>query len=306
MRVSIQIPSAPDLASWSEKARRRRRARLLLDLGAGPPRPVAAAVRPTRRARRCRRRDHSPAPRDNGARQRLSPSRDARQGDRDARRALRTAGSTWAWAPGGWRRTTRRPGSPPGTLPRHRVGRLFESIEVLEAALHRRAGHVRRRALHGDRFPVVPEADPDSGATHDRARRQAHADHGGAQQRRSSASSPHPARSGTASAGFEEQLSWIADARSGDRDDLMVGLRIPFGEVAAPGREDPSGGGAARRKHGPRRRRGARRRRSSSSVSSTTSPSTCRRFATRYGISYITLSEEIAWQVAPILEQIGS
>jgi probable F420-dependent oxidoreductase len=108
-----------------------------------------------------------------------------------------------------------------------------------------------------------------------------------------------PGAGGDALSGFEQQLAWVADAR-GDRDDLVIGVRIPFGELSAPG-------GSARAVAG----RWAER------VGITADDVLESPFMlvgdlermtdhllelrARYGITYVTLSEDFAWQVAAMI-----
>jgi probable F420-dependent oxidoreductase len=104
-------------------------------------------------------------------------------------------------------------------------------------------------------------------------------------------------------AAFEEQLQWIADAGGRDRADLEVGIRVLFGDVAASGEsrrdvaervagfgmtpddvlESPFalvGDHAAIRDH-------------------------MLEVHERYGISYFTVSEDLAWKVAPVVEELS-
>jgi probable F420-dependent oxidoreductase len=104
-------------------------------------------------------------------------------------------------------------------------------------------------------------------------------------------------------AGFERQLGWIREAGGFERDDLMVGLRIPFGELAAPGESA----------HAAAERYGARLSMPADDVLD--SPfmlvgdlprirDHLVEIRERFGVSYITLSEDFAWQLAPIIEDL--
>jgi hypothetical protein len=104
--------------------------------------------------------------------------------------------------------------------------------------------------------------------------------------------------------GFEEQLGWINDAR-GDRDDLVLGLRIPFGGLAGPGE---SARDAAERF-------GSQRGMNADDVSASPFmlvgdlPSIkdhLFEIRERFGVSYITLSEDFAWQLAPIIGDLAA
>jgi probable F420-dependent oxidoreductase len=113
-----------------------------------------------------------------------------------------------------------------------------------------------------------------------------------------------PSEGGSRLAGFEEQLSWIAGAGSG-RDDLMVGVRIPFGEVAGPGESSI----AVAERLGART--GLRARDVLESPFFVVGElgdikEHLLDIQGRYGISYITVSEDLAWQIAPIVRELGS
>ncbi|MGD9797258.1 MAG: TIGR03621 family F420-dependent LLM class oxidoreductase [Acidimicrobiia bacterium] len=103
--------------------------------------------------------------------------------------------------------------------------------------------------------------------------------------------------------GFERQLGWIADAR-GDRTDLVVGLRVPAGELAAPGESARSVAA----------RFGGRVGLTADEVLD--SPFVLVgdlarikdhlvEIRERFGVTYLTLSEELAFQIAPVIEEIG-
>jgi probable F420-dependent oxidoreductase len=107
----------------------------------------------------------------------------------------------------------------------------------------------------------------------------------------------------TRRAAFEQQLGWIG-AAAGDRGDLTVGLRILFGEVVEPGQS----------------RRAAAERvgagRGMSAAEALESPfglvgdlaairDHVLQIRERYGISYFTVSEDLAWQVAPIVGELS-
>jgi probable F420-dependent oxidoreductase len=105
-------------------------------------------------------------------------------------------------------------------------------------------------------------------------------------------------------AGFEEQLSWIAEAGGRERNDLMVGIRIPFGQVVAPG-ESPRAVAE----------RFASRGMTPEDVLE--SPFVLvgdlarikdhlAEIQERYGISYVTVSEDLAWQIAPVVRELSA
>jgi probable F420-dependent oxidoreductase len=104
--------------------------------------------------------------------------------------------------------------------------------------------------------------------------------------------------------GFERQLGWIAEA-GGDRQDLMLGLRIPSGELARPGESA----------HAVAERFGGRIDLSAEEVLD--SPFVLvgdlprmidhlLEIQERFGVSYITLSEDLAFEVSPIIEKLNS
>jgi len=104
--------------------------------------------------------------------------------------------------------------------------------------------------------------------------------------------------------GFEEQLGWISAAGGFGREDLMVGIRIPFGELAAPG-ESPRL--VAERFGGPRRMTADEVLESPFVLVGDLASIKDHlvEIQERYGVSYITLSEGLAWQIAPIVKELS-
>jgi alkanesulfonate monooxygenase SsuD/methylene tetrahydromethanopterin reductase-like flavin-dependent oxidoreductase (luciferase family) len=105
-------------------------------------------------------------------------------------------------------------------------------------------------------------------------------------------------------AGFEQQLRWIDEAGGASRSDLLLGIRIPFGELVAPGGSSEA---AAERWGG---------RMGMTAAEVLTSPfllvgdlsrikDHLVEIAERFGVSYVTVSEDLAWQVAPIIEDLS-
>lgn len=103
---------------------------------------------------------------------------------------------------------------------------------------------------------------------------------------------------------FEQQLGWIREAGGDARDDLQIGLRVPMGQILEPG---GSAEGAAQSI-------GAR-------LGLTAEEALASPFAVigelsrikdhlvqlaeRYGISYITISDALAWQMIPVVEELS-
>ena len=103
---------------------------------------------------------------------------------------------------------------------------------------------------------------------------------------------------------FEQQLQWIADAGGRERADLIVGVRVFFGEVGAPG--EP-------------RRAVAERVAAASKMEVDdvlTSPfgiagdpvaarDHLQEVSERYGISYFTMNEDLAWNAGPVITSLA-
>jgi hypothetical protein len=100
--------------------------------------------------------------------------------------------------------------------------------------------------------------------------------------------------------GFKQQLEWIAEAGGTKRDDLSLGLRVPFGALAGPGESTQAvaeriGGGigmtADEVLESPFMLVGDLARMKDHLVG----------LQELYGISYVTLSEDLAWEIAPLV-----
>jgi probable F420-dependent oxidoreductase len=103
---------------------------------------------------------------------------------------------------------------------------------------------------------------------------------------------------------FEEQLGWIEAAGGRRRSDLSVGVRIPFGQVVGPGQS----GRAAAADFA--ERTGATVEEVVASPFSLVGDlamvkEQLLRLRDRYGISYVTLSEEMAWALGPLVAELG-
>jgi probable F420-dependent oxidoreductase len=103
-------------------------------------------------------------------------------------------------------------------------------------------------------------------------------------------------------AGFAQQLAWVDEAR-GDRDDLVIGVRIPFGELCASGENARTVAGRWADRFGitphdvlrsPFMLVGELARMTDHLLE----------LRQRYGITHVTLSEDFAWQVAPIVADL--
>jgi len=112
-------------------------------------------------------------------------------------------------------------------------------------------------------------------------------------------------RSDARRAAFEQQLGWIMAAGGAGRDDLTVGIRVLFGEVASAGEQRQS---VAARIEG---------RSGMSAQELLESPfglvgdlqsvkDHVLEVNERYGISYFTVSEDLAWQVAPAVGELSA
>jgi hypothetical protein len=105
-------------------------------------------------------------------------------------------------------------------------------------------------------------------------------------------------------AGFEQQLAWIEGAGGRERDDLVLGIRVPFGSVAGPGESGPAAAAAfAGQMHMP-------------VEEALASPflivgdlpmirDHLREVTDTYGITYITVGENTAWDLAPLVAELA-
>lgn len=109
---------------------------------------------------------------------------------------------------------------------------------------------------------------------------------------------------------FEEQLGWIREAGGYERDDLTIGVRVLFGAVCQPGEVRAA---AADRAIGPT---GARVAGGLTVDELLDSPfgligSTdelvehVRGVSERYGITYFTVSEPLAWELGPLITALS-
>jgi len=106
-------------------------------------------------------------------------------------------------------------------------------------------------------------------------------------------------------AGFEQQLRWIEEAGGRDRADLLLGIRIPGGQVAGPGESGPAVAAAYAS------RIGMPVEDLLASPFSVVGDLPMIRdhlveVAETYGTTYMTFSEAQAWDIAPIIEELGT
>jgi probable F420-dependent oxidoreductase len=110
---------------------------------------------------------------------------------------------------------------------------------------------------------------------------------------------------GNTVASFEEQLGWIEEAGGRERDDLRVGIRLPVGAVAGPGESGDEAAAALAVRMGmsvedvyasPFMVVGdhGRIRDHLLEVDET------------YDTPYMTISEDIAWAIAPVVEELSA
>jgi probable F420-dependent oxidoreductase len=112
-----------------------------------------------------------------------------------------------------------------------------------------------------------------------------------------------PTEGGSRLAGFRQQLAWIEKAGGADRTDLVLGVRMPLGELAANGESWRA----------PAERVAQRTGMSVDDVIESPFavvgdlPSIKDKLLSiheRFGVSYFTISEELAWQIGPIVTEL--
>ncbi len=298
MRVSIQIPGAADRQSWTEKVRRAD------DLGfysisvpdhLGPSLPqlaplvaLAAAAATSSRLRL------AVTVLDNDFRHPVMVAKEVATLDRlsDGRVDL---GLGAGWLEEDYTKTGVASWDPPSV----RVSRLFESIALL-----RQLFSGERVTFSGDHYRVtdfeshpVPVQDPVPLMIGGRGRRMLTY---AAQEAQIVSMLPVASAVGNRLTGFKQQLEWIAEAGGTKRDDLSLGLRVPFGALAGPGESTQAvaeriGGGigmtADEVLESPFMLVGDLARMKDHLVG----------LQELYGISYVTLSEDLAWEIAPLV-----
>jgi probable F420-dependent oxidoreductase len=301
LRLSIQIPGAPDLKSWTEKVRRAD------DMGfysisvpdhLGPSLPqLAPLVALASAAAVSSRLRLAITVLDNDFRHPVMVAKEVATLDRlsDGRVDL---GLGAGWLEEDYTKTGVATWDPPSV----RVGRLFESIALL-----RQLFSGKRVTFSGDHYRVtdfesypLPVQDPIPLMIGGRGRRMLTY---AAQEAQIVSILPVASEGGSRLTGFEQQLSWIAEAGGTKRDNLSLGIRVPFGALTRPGE---SAEAAAER--------------IGTGMGMTADEVLESPFALvgdlarmtdhlaglqeRYGVSYITLSEGLAWEVAPIVANL--
>jgi probable F420-dependent oxidoreductase len=188
---------------------------------------------------------------------------------------------------------------PPGT----RVSRLFESVEVLRALLLSEPVDFDGDYYHLKDFASYPSPVQSPVPLMIGARGQRMITWAARNAQIVSILAATSA-GGNSLAGFEQQLGWIEEAGGRQRDDLVVGIRIPSGRVARPGE---SGLEVAER--------------FAATIGMPLEQVLGSPFmvvgdlpmirdhllevTARYGTPYITLSEDQAWDLAPLVEELS-
>jgi probable F420-dependent oxidoreductase len=303
MRVSIQIPSAPDLASWTDKVRRADDAgfySVSVPDHLGPSLPqfaplvaLAAAAAVTTRLRL------AVTVLDNDFRHPVMLAKEIATLDVLSNGRV-DMGMGAGWLEVDYTKTGVATWDPPGV----RVDRLFESVRLLELlfagdAVTFAGTHYQVTDFRSFPPPVQSPVPLMIGA---RGRRMLSMAAQRAQIISILAAGSHD---GNRLGGFVEQLGWIEAAGGRDRDDLTVGIRIPFGEIAAPGESTR----AVAERFGTRVGLDADEVLASPFFvvgELAAIEQHLLEIQERYGISYITLSEDLAWQIAPIIPALGA
>jgi len=301
MRFSIQVPDAPDARTWLDKVRRAD------DLGfssvsvpdhLGPSLPqlapvaaLAAAAAVTTNLRL------AITVLDNDFRHPVMLAKEAATLDlvSDGRLDL---GLGAGWLEEDYTKT----GIATWDAPEVRVGRLFESIALL-----RELFTGEPVTFSGDHYTVTdfvsypkPVQDPVPIMIGARGKRMlTHAARHAQIVSVLAAAVP----GGSRLDGFEEQLAWVRDAGAG-RDDLTVGIRIPFGVFAERGESTP----AAAARVGERMGMTADDVIASPFVLAGDAEGIAEQLLAtreRYGVTYVTVSEDVGWHLGPVIDALG-
>jgi len=303
VRFSIQIPSADDLGSWQEKLRRAE------DLGfysvsipdhLGPSLPqmaplvgLAAAAAVTERLRL------ASTVLDNDFRHPVMVAKEIATLDRLSGGRV-DFGLGAGWLEEDYTTTGIASWDPPGA----RVDRLCESISLIRRLFTGEAvdfdgEHYTVKGFVAFPTPLQAPVPLMIGA---RSRRMLSI---AAREAQVVSVLAQAVAGGNQRAGFEQQLRWIEEAGGRQRDDLVVGLRIPFGQIAAPG----ASGLELVQQWASRLGLPADEVRSSPFMivgDLAMVRDHLGALAERDGIGYVTLSEELAWSMAPVVAELSS
>ncbi len=302
IRFSIQIPDAPDLMTWTAKARRAEDdgfSSLSVPDHLGPSLPqlaplvaLAAAATATTRLRL------AVTVLNNDFRHPVMLAKEIATLDRlsDGRVDM---GLGAGWLEEDYTKTGVATWDPPST----RVERLFESVALVRQLLTGTpvtfsGAHYEVRDFRSHPTPVQDPVPLMIGARAKRmlsfAAREAHI----------VSVLAAPSEGGNRLAGFEQQLRWIDEAGGNERRDLRLGIRIPFGELAGPGEST----------HSVAERIGGRVAMSADEVldSPFVLVGDLARIKDhliaineRFGVSYVTVSEDLGWKIARVVEELS-
>jgi probable F420-dependent oxidoreductase len=301
MQFSIQIPGAADLRDWTEKVHRaddRGFYSISVPDHLGPSLPqLAPLVALASAAVVSSRLRLAVTVLDNDFRHPVMVAKEVATLDRlsDGRVDL---GLGAGWLEEDYTKTGVATWDPPSV----RVSRLFESISLL-----RQLFSGERVNFSGDHYRVsdfesypTPVQDPLPLMIGGRGRRMLTY---AAQEAQIVSILPVTVPGGNSLAGFQRQLGWIADAGGTERDDLSLGIRVPFGALTGPGESTEavaerigSGMGITAEEvlESPFMLVGDLARMKDHLVG----------LQERYGVSYITLSEGLAWEIASIVADL--
>ncbi len=195
---------------------------------------------------------------------------------------------------------------PPGT----RVGRLFESIEVLRLLFTGEPVTFQGQhySIHDFTSVPIPLQDPLPIMVGGGGKRML--TYAAKNAQIISILTQMSGTSDTRMAAFEEQLSWIRAAGGYERNDLTIGVRVLFGAVGNPGEDraavaaritGPGGGPVAD---------GLTVQELLDSPfgligSPTEIVEHIRGVHERYGITYFTVSEALAWELGPVIAELA-
>jgi probable F420-dependent oxidoreductase len=303
LRFSIQIPGAPDAASWAEKVRRAEddgfySVSVPDHLGPSLPQlaPTVALAAAAQHAATIR---LAVTVLDNDFRHPVMVAKEAATLDLLSGGRL-DLGLGAGWLEEDYTKTGLTDWDPPGV----RVSRLAESIRLLRHLLTGKAVNFDGDYYHVHDFESYPAAvqKPLPFIIGGRGRRLLTL---AAREAQIISILAAAAPGGNSVAGFEQQLEWVRQAGGLERPDLIVGLRIPFGDIAGPGQSRLEAAARIAQRLG-------------LSADVVLESPFCLvgdlpsvkdhllEIHERYGVVYVTLSEDLGWQVAPLVRQLGT